>query len=459
MKIVSYGCKNYKPFRQNAVIDVRPLTLIFGKNNSGKSALLRMVRLILRALSARMRGDFPLEVDELTFGVRFQDLIHRRLPQGSASFQIMLEVQGETLDLSVTVQNYTGVLPNGEEGETSVVSDFTIGSPVQRRLKWNLSQGLSAPRYDGDEGGSLSFRGFLPETMNIVGKDLTIGDASIGPTGTDRWRFVDDWRDRVQALEDLIEHLGPSRAVMTRVHELGARRPLGFEGEGAPSRLARDVELLTRTSAWYREHLDGWRLSVDKTSSGFECTVNSDGVTVNLVDAGQGMQEVLPVVVQQLSHQIADGGSFIDLVEQPELHLHTAAQAPLGDLFLETAKTGRGQVIVETHSENLLLRIRRRIAEGVNPDLVAVYWIEDHPEGHSTVRRINIDQDGELDWWREGIFSEGYDEVKAMRRAVRARQEKGHTQHEGGVQGGCCLLCPGLDTSRPHHPPDRGWRP
>lgn len=92
-------------------------------------------------------------------------------------------------------------------------------------------------------------------------------------------------------------------------------------------------------------------------------------------------------------------------------------------MFLNTAKTGRGQVIVETHSENLLMRIRRRIAEGADPKLVAVYWIEDHPEGHSSVRRINIDTYGELDWWREGIFSEGYEEVRAMRRAARVRLE------------------------------------
>ena len=123
-----------------------------------------------------------------------------------------------------------------------------------------------------------------------------------------------------------------------------------------------------------------------------------------------------------MAHQSEQAGQFIDLIEQPELHLHTAAQAPLGDLFLETAKLGRGQLIVETHSENILLRIRRRIAEGADPDLVAVYWVEDHPDGQSTVRRIHIDQGGNLDWWREGVFSEGYEEVRAISRATRAKR-------------------------------------
>lgn len=54
MRIISYGCGNYKPFKEDTSIEVRPLTLIFGKNSSGKSAGLRLLRLILRALSARM---------------------------------------------------------------------------------------------------------------------------------------------------------------------------------------------------------------------------------------------------------------------------------------------------------------------------------------------------------------------------------------------------------------------
>jgi hypothetical protein len=100
-------------------------------------------------------------------------------------------------------------------------------------------------------------------------------------------------------------------------------------------------------------------------------------VKVNLSDTDDGMQLLLPVVVQQLLYPLRKDSSFIDLVEEPELHLHPAAHAPLADLFLQTAQSDQGQVIVETHSENFLLRIRRRIAEGADPNLVALYWIED----------------------------------------------------------------------------------
>lgn len=410
MRIISYGCGNYKPFKEHVVIELRPLTLIFGKNSSGKSAKLRLLRLILRALSARMHGAFPLDVDELTFGAHFLDLVHGRLPHGSASFQVVLEAEGKTLDLSATVQNIADLVSSqGKPTEYSVVSHFNLRRPSPICLTWMPAHGTVATY---EKIGRLPFRGLLPDTKLLAGQK-----------DQDRWSFAEEWRDRVQAFEGRIEHLGPHRSAIARVYEAGTPRPLSYNGSGAPGRLAADDALLDRTAAWYQEHLDGWQLSLSQSGRAFECILSRGDTTVNLADAGQGMQQALPAVVQQLSHQIGDESPFLDLVEQPELHLHTAAQSPLGDLFLNTAKTGRGQVIVETHSENLLMRIRRRIAEGADPKLVAVYWIEDHPEGHSSVRRINIDTYGELDWWREGIFSEGYEEVRAMRRAARVRLE------------------------------------
>lgn len=408
MRIFSYGCKNYKPFKDGFSMELRPLTLIFGKNSAGKSAAVRLLRLILRALSDRAAGAFPLDVGDVSFGEGFRDLVHGKLPVGAVTFEIKLEMDGELLDLSADVQD-----TNQSERwpASSFVSKLQLRVPVQYEAIWTPEQGLP-PSY-GPEG-PITFRGLFPDTPKKKDRE--------------RWGFAEDWRERIQGLEDRIAHLGPSRAPIKRFYGISDPATHDFNGGGAPASLAKDPSLLTATSKWYQQHLDGWNLSLDRTSITFECTLSKGtssagaATSVNLCDAGQGMQQVLPVVAQQLSRQLNHSGPFLDLVEQPELHLHTAAQAPLGDLFLETAKTGRGQVIVETHSENLLLRIRRRIVEGADPGLVAVYWIEDLPQGFSTVRRIHIDRCGELDWWSPGVFSEGYEEVLALRRAARTRQ-------------------------------------
>jgi hypothetical protein len=231
---------------------------------------------------------------------------------------------------------------------------------------------------------------------------------------------------QIDEFEERGTHLGPIRATARPTYETTLSKPIGLTGEEAIGWLLHDKVLLERVGAWFEAHLDGWRLGLDQAGSAFHCTLSRGSITVNLSDAGQGMQQVLPVVVQQLLFEKAEQ-SFLSLVEQPELHLHSAAQAPLADLFLETAKRRLGTILVETHSENLLLRVRRRIAEGqegIDPKLVSLYWVDECPDGYSTVQRIHIDQDGEVDTWPRGVFSEGYEEVKALRRAARLRHER-----------------------------------
>ena len=102
------------------------------------------------------------------------------------------------------------------------------------------------------------------------------------------------------------------------------------------------------------------------------------------------------------------------MVEQPEIHLHPSLQAELADLFIDIMKTGRRQILVETHSEHLLLRIRRRIAEGtLKPDQVAILFVEKHG-GESKVRRLDLNSRGHFSDWPKGFFDEAYQEAMAL---------------------------------------------
>lgn len=400
MRLTRYGCENYKAFRDPATVELRPLTIFLGRNNSGKSALLRLPLLLLRALSRDApRDGFPLEARGLSFGRVFRDLIHGGLAHGHAKFGLEATSDGERLDFEASVQNVVEAPGRGATtSDLSVVSRLDVRSPVPRALQWDPSPG-ELRSYEGI--GRVRFRGLLPE-------------------GLEDWLFLDSWRDSVQEFDAQVSHLGPLRAPSLPTYEVGPRRPMGSTGAEAVGWLAADDELRRAVSEWLEENLEGWRLELDFAGGAFRCLLVRGGVSVNLCDAGQGVQQVLPVVVQQLARQ-REGHTtqFLDLLEQPELHLHAAGEAPLGDLLLQTARLRVGVVVVETHSENLLLRVRRRIAEGSDPELVALYWIDDRPEGHSTVRRIHIDERGEVDFWPAGLFSEAYEEVKALRRAAR----------------------------------------
>ena len=142
------------------------------------------------------------------------------------------------------------------------------------------------------------------------------------------------------------------------------------------------------------------------------------GTPVSHRDVGIGVSQVLPVLVSAYASE-----NELLAIEQPEIHLHPALQAELGDVFLESALGGDGNTfLIETHSEHLLLRIMRRMRETstgelpdgvpeVRPEDVMVLFVE--PDGpQSIVREMPLNERGELvKAWPGGFFEEGLREI------------------------------------------------
>lgn len=134
-------------------------------------------------------------------------------------------------------------------------------------------------------------------------------------------------------------------------------------------------------------------------------------------DVGIGISQLIPVVVAAL-----DNSSMLELIEQPELHLHPAVQVALGDLFIHATSLKQKTLIVETHSEHLTLRIMRRIRETTTgtlppqarpilPSDVAMLLVENANLG-TTAREMPLNEMGVLvKAWPGGFFEEGLNEV------------------------------------------------
>lgn len=132
------------------------------------------------------------------------------------------------------------------------------------------------------------------------------------------------------------------------------------------------------------------------------------GAPVRLDQVGYGVSQLLPVV-----DVCVHARKQLICVEEPELHLHPRLQARLGNLFA-TAVVKRGnQVIVETHSENILLRLRRLIRGGLlRSEDVAVLYVDNTDEGGATVSRLRLGDKGELlDPWPTGFFDDSLADV------------------------------------------------
>lgn len=403
MQITSLHCKGYKGFRDQVHLELRPLTVLLGKNNAGKSVLARLPLLLLGGLTSEEPEPVPLQIRDLEFGGSALDLIYSRSPHGA--FELGGTFAHETGDLNfqAEIQHVALTSTGGRTGtEFMFVSRLQLDGDVQRTLLWDRSR-EQPPRYESE--GLVPFTGLLPRRLDA-----------------DK---LDPWRARLEELLDQTSYLGPLREPIVRDMRATKARFVGSRGQGAPHLLAEDHELLQRVAAWYRQHLGGWILELEHSGPVFSCMMRLGERESNLADTGEGFGQVLPVLVQQLQHRAtAREHSIFDIVEHPELHLHPAARAALADLYVDTVVDSGSRVLVETHSENFLLRLRRRVAEGrLSPDQVALYWVDETTDASaSTVRPIEIGRDGSVEQWPSGVFSESYDEVRALRRAARQRE-------------------------------------
>lgn len=239
-----------------------------------------------------------------------------------------------------------------------------------------------------------------------------------------------------------IKYLGPIRLVPKVNYDPSSGRPdVGSSGEFTayvlhvlgqekfqlplPSGVREYVSLNEAVNLW----LDSFGLaSSAKTAEngrlgiGLRLNLLSGGNEVDLTSVGVGVSQVLPVLVSCL---IAKRGSVI-LLEQPELHLHPKLQMDLADFLIACCKSGR-QIIVETHSEHMVSRIRRRIAESNDSeleDLVGILFAE-QKNGVTEYRSPSINKFGGLGSdWPDGFLDVGAGEMENLLGAGLAKRKK-----------------------------------
>ena len=407
MELRSLSVERYKGYAEPTILELAPLTILVGANNAGKSALAQAGQLVAGGLAAVDRGTrepLPLESGGIQHGDTFEDLVTGRSAHGRVGLGVSLVTGGSELSFHSTVQNV-------------VAPDQTS---ARRIVKWQMASGggtIHAERLSLDESPNyrVSLTGGTAQIRPLLWRGLLpLEPRSLAPWVGASVGTLRSWARGVR-------HLRCPRTLIPSPFPTGGPAPpeLGVDGRNAPLILAADDQLRDAVRSWYRDAF-GVSLEIRAQGAYSELVVGGSAwhSDVQLGHSGAGLAQALPVVVAVLT--AANEGPGVDVIEHPEAELHPAAHAAIAELLLSCLPGPERPVIVETHSEMLLLRARRWIAEGrLSPDQVLIYWINRDFERGSMIRKIRITEDGGVDGWPDDVFIETYEEVLAIRRAGR----------------------------------------
>ena len=141
---------------------------------------------------------------------------------------------------------------------------------------------------------------------------------------------------------------------------------------------------------------------------------------VLVTDVGFGVSQILPVLT--ICYYVPEGSTI--LMEQPEIHLHPSVQAGLADVFIDAIKTRNVQIVLESHSEYLLKRLQRRIAEKKISSEDAVLYFCNMKGGKSNLIKLELDLFGNINNWPQDFFGDQVGEIASTSLAQMKRKKQ-----------------------------------
>ena len=385
-RIASLTFTRYRSFREAERLDLAPITVLLGKNNVGKSSLLRLpLFATLPFAPAGPATPFPLDDARLgpPHGASLAEVIH----EGDyAGLEVGLSLaDGRAWSLAATV------IPERSNAQR-LLGLTADGVPTR-------PSDLAAAR-SGLASGKLAW---LYEGCDFVGHDREL-----------------PWRT------DVYPGQPPAR--------VGGRGEDTFKAIQAAAGVTGDDAGFARLSQWFRDALD-LRLVHEFHAERSEIRVSfaAAGRSPRPPDqCGAGVGQVLPVAVAALCPP-PDSPRHLLAIEYPESQLHPAAHADVAEMLLQGLRAfPERQILLETHSDPLTLRLRAMVAEGrLSPSELRFYYVGG-PDESARLRQIQLDEEATPLWWPKGVFAEPQAEFVRIRRALQSRE---HPEDAGGRVG------------------------
>ena len=417
--ITELSVQNFKSWKNTGKLQIAPLTGFFGANSSGKTSILQTLLMLKQTVERPPDWDGVIDFGDDNSLVNlgsFDDLIHqhkRDIPLGiSLSWKFSEKLSLSDVDKVDTLSFELSVFDN-ENSVPGVSFNYRIGEK-NFTVEW-----------DGQDVRLIS----VPVKLNYHDESL-FRCYGIRSAHYHNQEIFSSVQTRFENLFRNIRYLGPLREYPRRHYAWqGKHSPgVGQHGEDMVTALFsgriqfRDTE--EQIPRWLQrlDLIDSYRLNpVLNTERDYEFLVRKykGGPEVRLTDVGFGVSQVLPVLV--LCYYVPEGSILI--LEQPEAHLHPKVQSELADLLIEVVKNRGLQIILESHSEHLLIRLMRRIAEEQISAADTAFYFCEMNEGVSEIERLNVDDYGNITNWPQNFFGDEMGDLAAKTKAEMKRKK------------------------------------
>ena len=437
-KFTSLYLENFKGFIQKEeekqcenTIKIRPITLIYGPNSFGKSSILQSLLLLNQTVNEG--GDYKT-VCLLPKGATvnlgtFSDLINKNDTSKELRIDVSLPFNHYFDNENISVKQDTSLLTKLYFSYYfKLTKGHTILSKIDIWAKiidyYNTDAIVETPK-------KLIYTLELKPNQNDVytiirhyRNDIAPDEVFLGDTGQkhelkkisffrlEEFLMEEPFKQIEEILQNLV-YVSSFRIQPERVFipEQNRRDYVGKNGEYT-AEILYDKEIKKNINYWLKE-IAGYELSEDNGNDKVKSINLNDEKThiqkINLLDLGSGIAQVLPIITQAFK-----SGNNTILVEEPEIHLHPKAQATLGEMFAVAAKERNNTFVIETHSENLLLRLERLIRlRKLSKDDVSVIYVDKDRNGSKCIP-LKLDDDGDIvniNDVPDGFFEEGFNEL------------------------------------------------
>ena len=444
---------NFKSWVEIPQMRLAPITGLFGANSSGKTSILQLLLMLKQTVES------PDRAQALTLGGAnvpadlgsFRDLVFEHQSPPTLSWQL-------TWNFS---KPFTVTDPATGDEQFPAVHEMSFGAElgegkggrvIVNRMSYELAGHRFSLAHKGAGGTAyeLQSEGNGFEFVRAVGRPASLrapvkcyGFPDQVKAKYQNAGFLTDLQFAFEELFAGVYYLGPLREYPRRNYSWAGAEPadMGQRGERVvdallaarqqgkkvdPGKGKRKIPLERYVADWLRRLglIHDFRVELISSESNFyrvRVRKSKSSAPVLITDVGFGVSQILPVLV--LCYYVPEGSTI--LLEQPEIHLHPSVQAGLADVFIDAVERRNVQIIFESHSEHLLRRLQRRVAEEkIDPESAALYFCE-MDNGRSDLRPLKLDLFGNITNWPDGFFGDEFAEMAAMTKAAMKRKAQG----------------------------------